>query len=95
MSEEINDRAHAIIHGRVQGVCFRIETQRAAQRIGLAGWVRNLADGTVEAVFEGTPGQVDRMLEWCHQGPPASQVTKVDIRRQTHPKSFASFEITY
>ena len=50
MSEETSDRAHAIIRGRVQGVCFRIETQRAARRIGLTGWVRNLADGTVEAV---------------------------------------------
>ena len=61
-------RVHAIISGRVQGVFFRMETKRAADRFGVAGWVKNQRDGTVEAMFEGDQDKVDAVLEWCNEG---------------------------
>jgi acylphosphatase len=88
-------RAHAIISGRVQGVFFRVETQRAAERFGVAGWVRNRPDGTVEAVFEGRQQDVDGALEWCRQGPRMSHVDKVDVNLQAYTGEFKGFEITY
>ena len=65
---EEKTRAHAIISGRVQGVFFRMETMRAAQRIGVFGWVRNLRDGTVEAVFEGDKTLIDACLTGANKG---------------------------
>ncbi len=88
-------RAHAIISGRVQGVFFRVETQRAAERFGVAGWVRNRPDGTVEAVFEGRQQDVDAALDWCRQGPRMSHVDKVDVNWQAYTGEFKSFEITF
>ena len=71
-------RVHVYISGRVQGVFFRAETQRVAQGFNITGWVRNMADGRVEAVFEGKDENVDKMLDWCHTGPPAARVKEVD-----------------
>ena len=88
-------RAHAIISGRVQGVFFRVETQRAAERFGVFGWVRNRPDGTVEAVFEGPQQNVDAALDWCRQGPRMSHVDKVDVNWQAYTGEFKSFEITF
>lgn len=70
---------HVIVHGTVQGVFFRLATQREARRHGVRGWVRNLSDGTVEALFEGAPPAVDRLLRWCEKGPPAAVVQRVAI----------------
>jgi acylphosphatase len=67
-----------LVSGRVQGVWYRGWTVEAAQARGLAGWVRNLADGRVEAVFCGPVHQVDAMLDACRQGPPAARVTTVE-----------------
>jgi acylphosphatase len=88
-------RAHAIISGRVQGVFFRMETMRAAQRIGVSGWVRNLRDGTVEAVFEGDKTRVDAIIQWCKEGPPHAHVTDVKVDYEQYAGEFESFEITY
>jgi len=90
-----NVRAHAIIFGRVQGVFFRMETQRAADRIGVNGWVRNRPEGTVEAVFEGTKTEVDDMITWCWGGPRLAKVDKVDITWEAFVGDLESFEITY
>ena len=76
-------RRRVLISGRVQGVAFRDSCQRMATEQGVAGWVRNLGDGRVEAVFEGTVEQVDRMMEWVHDGPRLANV--VDIAVQTEP----------
>jgi len=92
---EENVRAHVLIHGRVQGVCFRMETQHAAETIGVNGWVRNLPNGAVEAVFEGTPSHVDRMLKWCNTGPPLSDVKHVDVKWEAYVGEFGKFEITF
>jgi len=92
---ETNTRAHVIIQGRVQGVCFRMETRKAARQYGAAGWVRNLPDGTVEAVMEGSPEAVEALLAWCHQGPRMARVDKVDISHGEYTGEFDSFEVTY
>ena len=69
-SMDENVRAHLMISGRVQGVCYRMETKRAADRIGVFGWVRNKADGRVEALVEGEKQQVEMLIQWCKKGPP-------------------------
>jgi len=86
---------HVIISGRVQGVFFRVETQRAARRLGVTGWVRNLPDGTVEAVLEGSRGQVNAMLDWCRQGPPSARVDDLRVQEQPATGEFEGFEIRY
>mgnify|MGYP002784365579 CR=1 FL=1 len=72
-------RAHVLISGRVQQVGFRFSTQDMAMVYGLAGWVRNLPDGRVEAVFEGDRATIEKMLEWCHKGPPSAVVKDVMV----------------
>ena len=67
------------IAGRVQGVGYRYWTERVASELGLSGWVRNCRDGTVEALFSGSPGEVAEMIERCRHGPPSAQVTSIDV----------------
>lgn len=93
MDEKV--RACAVISGRVQGVFFRMETRRAADRIGVSGWVRNLRDGTVEAVFEGEQDRVEAVLEWCKEGPAHAHVVNVDVSWNDYTGEFQGFEITY
>lgn len=88
-------RAHAIITGRVQGVFFRVETQRAARSNNVSGWVRNKMDGAVEAVFEGNRTDVDATLAWCRQGPPRSSVSDVKVTWQEYTGEFTEFSVTY
>lgn len=71
------------IYGGVQGVWFRAWTVREAQARGLDGWVRNRADGSVEAVFAGAPASVSDMIEACRVGPPAARVTRLDEDAET------------
>jgi acylphosphatase len=88
-------RAHAIIRGRVQGVFFRMETLRTADRYGVYGWVRNRRDGTVEAMFEGDESRVMSILEWCKEGPPSASVNHVDVEWEAHSGEFKDFEIRH
>lgn len=73
------------ISGRVQGVWYRGWTVREADRLGLDGWVRNRADGTVEALFCGPAEAVERMIEACRRGPPSAQVTAVTVEEAPPP----------
>lgn len=75
-------RRHAIVSGRVQGVFFRDSTRREAERLGVAGWVRNVDDGTVEAVLEGEAGAVEAMLEFCRRGPERARVDSLEVAEQ-------------
>jgi acylphosphatase len=68
-----------IVRGRVQGVFFRDGTQEQARALGVAGWVSNRVDGSVEAVFEGPRPAVERAIEWCRAGPPRAQVDGVEV----------------
>lgn len=72
-------RAHVLISGRVQGVFFRYETSMRARTRGVGGWVRNLPDGRVEAVFEGRREAVDSMIRWCREGPRLAQIDSVEL----------------
>lgn len=87
-------RAHVFISGRVHGVSFRWFTQRKAQELGLTGWVRNLWDGRVEAVFEGEAGAVRQAVAWCHTGEPPARVTDVDVTYAPFTSEFRTFRVT-
>lgn len=86
---------HVIVEGRVQGVFFRDYTCRQAHRLNLCGWVRNKADGTVEALFTGADSDVAAMLEWLWQGSPGSRVEAVRSRDVTPEEESTTFEIRY
>jgi len=75
-------RCHVVVHGRVQGVFFRDSVRRLAEQAGIAGWVRNRADGAVEAVFEGDPDGVARLVAFCHEGPPGARVEAVEAMEE-------------
>jgi acylphosphatase len=77
MSERITRRL--VMRGRVQGVWFRESMRREAESLGITGWVRNRADGTVEAVIHGTPGTVEAMTRWAARGPEAAQVSGIEV----------------
>ncbi|MEN9203569.1 MAG: acylphosphatase [Thermostichus sp. DG_1_6_bins_120] len=85
-------RVHVWIGGRVQGVGFRAYTEAMARKVGVQGWVRNLRDGRVEAVFQGSPSAVEAMLTWCEQGSPGSQVEFVEQRPEP-PEDLVGFQI--
>lgn len=72
-------RRRVIVHGHVQGVFFRDSTRRLALQHGVAGWARNRADGTLEAVFEGEPAAVDRLVRFAHEGPRGARVEHVEV----------------
>ena len=72
-------RARVVVRGRVQGVFFRAETGERARSLGLAGWVRNNPDETVEAVFQGDRDRVESMIAWCRRGPAAANVEDVEV----------------
>jgi len=75
-------RVRLRIQGRVQGVFFRESARREAERLGVAGWVRNLPDGDVEAAAEGETAAVERLVLWCHQGPSAARVDSVSVEEE-------------
>ena len=88
-------RAHVFVTGRVQGVLFRYVTRDEANMRGVKGWVRNLRDGRVEAVFEGEKGKVDELVEFCHYGPPAAKVSAVTVTWEDYDGGFKDFSIRY
>lgn len=85
-------RIHAFVSGVVQGVGYRFTTQDVATQLGVRGWVRNLPDGRVEAIFEGPKEQVEEMVRWCYQGPRGAIVWNVDVEHET-PEGLKGFEI--
>jgi acylphosphatase len=85
-------RYRVLVSGRVQGVFFRDTCRRKAEEYGVAGWVRNLPDGRVEAVFEGLPGDVRRLLEWAHHGPRLADVHDVAIEVEP-PEGLGAFRV--
>jgi acylphosphatase len=87
-------RVRAVVHGRVQGVFYRDSCRTEARRLGVRGWVRNRADGTVEVVAEGPRDRVDQLLTWCRQGPPRSSVTGVSVTDEA-PAAEREFRISY
>ena len=85
-------RYRVIVHGFVQGVFFRDTVRRHAVASGVSGWVRNNADGTVEAVFEGEPSEVERLVALCREGPRGARVDRVDVTSE-EPEGLTGFRI--
>jgi acylphosphatase len=85
-------QAHVFISGKVQGVGYRYFTHRTATQLGLTGWVRNLPDARVEAVFQGSGDKVEQMICWCHRGSPSAVVDQVTVAYEPIA-DFQSFEI--
>jgi acylphosphatase len=85
-------RRRVTVHGRVQGVGFRFAVARAADARGVAGWVRNRADGSVEAVFEGEPDAVESLVRLCAEGPRGAEVTAVETEAE-EPEGLLRFDV--
>ena len=91
----MNIRAHVIFKGRVQGVFFRANTFEKARDCGILGWVKNLADGTVEAVFEGDEVKVKEVIEWCRTSLPYAHVDEAIVETGEPTGEFSSFDIIH
>lgn len=78
VTDATRKRVHVRVSGRVQGVYYRASTRREALSLGVSGWVRNTRDGAVELEIEGPPGKIADLLAWCHVGPPAARVERVE-----------------
>ena len=89
----MEERAHVVVSGRVQGVWFRQSTAEEARRRNVTGWVRNLPDGRVEAVFEGATEAVEAMIAFVTTGPPAARVDDVHVAREADRREFSGFGI--
>jgi acylphosphatase len=88
-------RAHVFISGLVQGVFFRWETRKNALKNNVKGWVRNLRDGRVEAVFEGEKEDIEKMIKFCEKGPPGAKVEKLEVKWENYKGEYENFEIIY
>ncbi len=87
-------RAHLVISGRVQGVAFRASAADEAERLGVAGWVRNRADGRVEVLAEGPRPGVEALVAWCHEGPRFARVDSVEVTWEAPVGGLTGFDIT-
>lgn len=85
-------RRHVVVHGRVQGVFFRDSTRERAQAHGVAGWVANRPDGAVEAVLEGEPDAVDRVVRFLETGPPRADVERIETSEEP-PEGLSGFSV--
>ncbi len=84
--------AHIAVSGRVQGVGFRVNAKRVADRLGLSGWVRNLPDGSVEILAEGPEGYVEEFIEWCSVGPTSAIVDEIKVERAPAEGRLSGFQ---
>ena len=88
-------RVHIIVHGNVQGVFFRANAKKMAESLGLNGYAKNMPDGTVEVVAEGSEDKLKELVEFCKNGPEAAEVSKVDVKFEKASNEFDGFEIKY
>ncbi|MEC9412355.1 MAG: acylphosphatase [Pseudomonadota bacterium] len=84
---------HCLISGRVQGVSYRYSAQQQAHKLGVTGWVRNLADGQVELLIQGETQQLEDMLNWANQGPRFAEVNSIEVTEQSADLTLTDFEI--
>jgi acylphosphatase len=87
--------AHVFITGKVQGVYFRYRTRDEAKKYGITGWVRNLPDGRVEALFNGNKENVDKLIAFAGKGPSGAKVIDVDVKWQEYSGEYSDFEVYY
>ncbi len=86
-------RLHVFVSGKVQGVYFRQNTAQKAQELNVFGWVRNLKDGRVEAVFEGEKESVHKMVNWCSNGPKDAAVVNMEVTDEDYVNEFSNFQV--
>jgi len=91
----MNTRARMFVSGMVQGVFFRSETRNEARKRNVRGWVRNLSDGGVEALFEGEETDVKALVEFCRHGPPGAIVTDTEVQWEDYKGEFGTFEMRH
>lgn len=89
------ERVHIIVHGRVQGVFYRARTKEKAIELDLTGWVRNMADGTVEIIAEGDKEVLERLVDWSKQGPRHAHVAKIEVKWQPFLDEFSDFTVRF
>lgn len=89
----MESRVNVLVSGKVQGVNFRSSTKKKANELQLKGWVRNLEDGRVEAVFEGEQEKVDKMVEWCRKGPSFANVKDIRVIPEKFSGEFRDFSV--
>lgn len=90
-----NLRWKMVVSGKVQGVYYRASTEKEASRLGLSGYARNLPDGRVEIVAEGSREGLRQLHQWCQEGPPAAKVSAIDIEEQRANGEFQTFGVRY
>ena len=90
-----NIRVRLIVEGRVQGVWFRDSTRTQANNLGVNGWVRNRSDGSVEVLAEGSEDGVEKLIDWCHEGPSYARVDRVEATREVWQGEFDTFDIAF
>jgi acylphosphatase len=88
------ERVRVVVRGLVQGVNYRASCRGAARRLGLTGFVRNLPDGSVEAVAEGPREALERFVDWCRDGPPWAKVTAIEVDWRPAAGEYGSFDVT-
>ena len=88
-------RKHLIIHGRVQGVFYRVSFQEKAFALDVTGWVKNNFNGSVEAVIEGEESNVENLIKWCYHGPRGASVTEVEVKTEPYTGSFDTLSIRH
>lgn len=86
-------RVRITVRGRVQGVGFRASTSKRARELGVAGWVRNRGDGSVEILAQGAAESVQALADWCHRGPRAAEVSAVDVAEEPPGDDLVAFEM--
>ena len=87
----MESRAQVYVRGLVQGLGFRYETWKHANRFGVTGWIRNLSDGCVEAVFEGEREKIERIIEFCRKGPPGAEIQSIEVKWELFRGEFDRF----
>ncbi len=86
-------QAHIVVSGKVQGVWYRASTEKVARALGVKGWVRNLPTGQVEILAQGEKTAIEQLIDWCHQGPPAAEVSKVEVEWEDPGKALDDFVV--
>lgn len=89
----MRSRAHVVVHGRVQGVFYRVTARREAQKRNITGWIKNLSDGHVEAIFEGNNERIIEIIDFCRIGPPLAKVTNIEVYWEKFTGSYESFKV--
>lgn len=88
-------RVHLLVYGRVQGIFFRHNTKKMADRLNLKGWVKNNPNNTLEIVAEGDDEAIDTLINWCRKGPIGAKVEKVEIKENDFKNEFNNFTVIY